>query len=203
MSGTTHTNAGTYNNDTWSFTGAANYNNIAARSMTPSPRRTRRSGHGYSVTYDGNPHTATVTRSPAWTARPGPLWHGRREQTTHTNAGTYAADYLELHRHGQLQRQSGTVDDTIDKANATVVVTPYSVTYDGIRTRRPSPITGVNGETGARWHGRREQARHTQRRHLQQRYLELHRRANYNNQNGTVNDTSPRRTRPSRSRLTA
>ena len=42
VSNTTHTNAGTYNTDHWSFTGTANYNDIAARrSPTASPRRTR------------------------------------------------------------------------------------------------------------------------------------------------------------------
>ncbi len=39
---------------------------------------------------------------------------------------------------------------TIDKANATVAVTPYDVTYDGLpHTATVSTITGVNGETGA------------------------------------------------------
>ena len=43
VSGTTHTNAGTYTNDPWSFTGTANYNDIrTARSTTASPRPTRR-----------------------------------------------------------------------------------------------------------------------------------------------------------------
>src|SRR5439155_10050804 len=31
---TTHTNAGTYSSDTWSFTGTANYNNIASTTIT-------------------------------------------------------------------------------------------------------------------------------------------------------------------------
>ena len=39
---------------------------------------------------------------------------------------------------------------TIDKANATVVVTPYTVIYDGApHTATVTSITGVNGETGA------------------------------------------------------
>ena len=62
VSDTTHTNAGTYNNDPWSFTGTANYNNQAARrSAITSTRRTRHlRSTAYSVTYNGNPHTATV-----------------------------------------------------------------------------------------------------------------------------------------------
>src|SRR5204862_7122544 len=42
------------------------------------------------------------------------------------------------------------ITDTISKANATVVVTPYNVTYDGLsHTATVTSITGVNGETGA------------------------------------------------------
>src|SRR5439155_83297 len=43
-----------------------------------------------------------------------------------------------------------TITDSIAKANATVVVTPYTVTYDGSsHTAGVTSITGVNGETGA------------------------------------------------------
>ena len=39
---------------------------------------------------------------------------------------------------------------TISKANATVVVTPYTVTYNGSpHTATVTSITGVDGETGA------------------------------------------------------
>ncbi|MDQ1637411.1 MAG: hypothetical protein QOF62_750, partial [Pyrinomonadaceae bacterium] len=39
---------------------------------------------------------------------------------------------------------------TVNKANAVVVVTPYTVTYDGLaHTAAITSITGVNGETGA------------------------------------------------------
>src|SRR5207253_1175858 len=34
VSNTTHTNAGSYSTDSWSFTGAANYNNITATTIT-------------------------------------------------------------------------------------------------------------------------------------------------------------------------
>src|SRR4051794_41525552 len=36
VSNTKHTNAGTYASDSWSFTGAANYNNIASTTITDS-----------------------------------------------------------------------------------------------------------------------------------------------------------------------
>ena len=63
MSGTTHTNAGTYNNDPWSFTGSANYNNqngtvndcIAKAHLTVT-------ADNKSKAYNGSPFTAfTVT----------------------------------------------------------------------------------------------------------------------------------------------
>ena len=44
VSNTTHTNAGTYASDSWSFTGTANYNDIGNTTITDrSTRRTRRS----------------------------------------------------------------------------------------------------------------------------------------------------------------
>jgi len=46
--------------------------------------------------------------------------------------------------------QSAAVPLVINKANATVVITPYEVTYDGhAHTASIASITGVNGESGA------------------------------------------------------
>src|SRR5262249_30751570 len=50
---------------------------------------------------------------------------------------------------GNYNNASGTVDDAIAKADATVVVTPYNVIYDGFSHTATYTITGVNGETGA------------------------------------------------------
>ena len=66
VSNTTHTNAGTYASDSWSFTGAANYNNIASTTITDSIDKANATVvvTPYtcpSMTYDGLPHTATVT----------------------------------------------------------------------------------------------------------------------------------------------
>ena len=59
---TTHTDAGTYNSDAWSFTGTANYNN---QSGTVNDNIGKADATftvtAYSVTYNGNPHTATVS----------------------------------------------------------------------------------------------------------------------------------------------
>src|SRR5436190_24275592 len=70
--------------------------------------------------------------------------------TTHTNAGTYASDFWSFTGAANYNNiASTTITDIIYKANATVVVTPYSVTYNGLaHTATVASITGVNGETG-------------------------------------------------------
>ncbi len=52
VSDTTHTNAGTYTTDTWRFTGTANYNNIAATTITDDDRQGERDGGGDAVQRD-------------------------------------------------------------------------------------------------------------------------------------------------------
>src|SRR5207248_9914647 len=71
--------------------------------------------------------------------------------TAHTPAGTYAADYWFFTATANYNDIGNTtITDTINKATATVVVTPYNVTYDGhAHTAGITSITGVNGETGA------------------------------------------------------
>jgi hypothetical protein len=72
---------------------------------------------------------------------------------TQTNAGTYAvtADFVPTdttNYNGLPGLSAGNF--VINKANATVVVTPYNVTYDiNPHTATVASITGVNGETGA------------------------------------------------------
>ena len=155
VSGTTHTDAGTYNNDPWSFTGTANYNNqsgtvddcIGKANATVVVT-------AYSVTYDANPHTATVATITGVKGETGATVGAVNvTDTTHTNAGTYNSDPWSFTGTANYNNQSGTVDDYIDKANATVVVDGLHLShhdYTGFRTRRQSSsITGVNGETGA------------------------------------------------------
>ena len=59
LSGTAHTNAGTYNGDIWSFAGNGNYNaaNGTANDLINKAKAVI-SVTPYAVTYDGNPHTA-------------------------------------------------------------------------------------------------------------------------------------------------
>src|SRR5207245_8759956 len=93
---TTHTNAGTYSSDSWSFTGAANYNNIAATTITETINKAIATVvvTPYTVTYDGQAHTATVTSITGVNGETGAtVGTGTlNATTTHTNAGTYATD---------------------------------------------------------------------------------------------------------------
>src|SRR5262249_24115888 len=147
---TTHTNAGTYASDSWSFTGAANYNNIASTTITDVINQAGATilVTPYTVTYDGNPHTATGT---ATGVRGVDLSADLNQSgTTHTSAGTYTGDaWTFTDPTGNYQSASGTVADMIDKANTTVVVTPYDVTYDGTAHTATYTVTGVGTDTSA------------------------------------------------------
>src|SRR5205823_13843043 len=93
---TTHKNAGTYNADYWSFTGTANYNNIAATVITDHIGKADANVvvAAYDVTYDGHDHTATVTSITGVNGEVDAIV-GTVDvsHTTHKNAGTYNADY--------------------------------------------------------------------------------------------------------------
>ncbi len=58
--------------------------------------------------------------------------------TTHTNASNYTDTWMFTDVTGNYNNDSGTVNDVIGKANATVVVTTYNVTMTLIRTQRPT-----------------------------------------------------------------
>ena len=95
VSNTTHTNAGTYPSDSWSFTGAANYNDISSTTITDSIDKATATVvvTPYNVTYNGQPHTATVTSITGVNGETGAtVGTVNLSNTTHTNAGTYASD---------------------------------------------------------------------------------------------------------------
>ena len=104
----------------------------------------------YNVTYDGQSHTASYTITGV-NGETGATVGTVTLNTTHTNAGTYSTDSWSFTGTANYNDiASTTITDTINKANATVVVTPYSVTYDGMsHTAAVTSITGVNGEIGA------------------------------------------------------
>ena len=132
MSGTTHTNAGTYTTTPGPSPATANYNNTngtiadvigkadATVMVTP-----------YSVTYDGNPHTATCSITGVDGETGATVGTRRRSDTKNINAGTSTADACTFTGDANYNDSNGRSMTIIGKANATVMVTPYSVTYDG------------------------------------------------------------------------
>jgi MBG domain (YGX type)/Immunoglobulin domain/Galactose oxidase, central domain len=153
VSGTTHIPAGTYNNDPWSFTGGANYNDQngtvndciakADAVVVVMPYTCP------STTYTGLAHTATVTSISGVNGETGAtVGTVNVSGTTHTPAGTYNNDPWSFTGGANYNDQNGTVNDCIAKADATVVVTPYTVTYNGLAHTATYTISGVNGETG-------------------------------------------------------
>ena len=141
LTGTTHTNAGTYT-DTWVFTDTTgNYNNSTGTVVdTIAKANATIVVTPYSVTYDATAHTATGTVSGV-----GPVNQSDLDLTgtTHTNAGTYTDTWVFTDTTGNYNDSTGTVVDTIAKANATIVVTPYSVTYDATAHTATGTVSGV------------------------------------------------------------
>src|SRR5205823_2185893 len=148
-SATTHTNAGTYNGDAWSCSGGTNYNDQSGSANDAIAKADAAvMVTGYSVTYDGHSHTATYTITGV-NSETGNTVGTVTLNTTHTNAGIFNTDSWSF-TGGANYNDIGntTVTDTINKANATVVVTAYHVAYDNNpHTATITPITGVNGET--------------------------------------------------------
>ena len=83
----------------------------------------------YSVTYDGNAHTATGT---AKGVNNEDLSGLDVSGTTHTNAGTYGSDpWTFTDTTGNYNDASGTISDSIAKANATATAGSGSGSYNG------------------------------------------------------------------------
>jgi hypothetical protein len=124
LSGTTHTNAGTYVTDGWSFTDPTG--NYASTSGTVSDKINQANATilitPYNVTYDGNAHTATGTATGVGGVNLAADL--TLSGTTHTSAGTYASDgWSFTDPTGNYASTSGTITDTINKAASAVVLT--------------------------------------------------------------------------------
>jgi len=147
LSGTTHTNAGDYLSDPWTFTDVmGNYNNKngtthdhidkanAVIVVTP-----------YSVTYTGTTHTATGTATGVLSESLSGL---DLSGTTHTNAGDYPSDpWTFTDVTGNYNNKNGTTHDHIDKANPNITVTPYNLTYDAGAHTATGVAKGVLNES--------------------------------------------------------
>src|SRR5207248_3749039 len=151
VSNTKHTNAGTYSTDSWSFTGTANYNNIAATISTDHIGKADACVvvAAYYANYDGHEHMAAVTSIIGVNGETGAaVGTVDVSNTKHTNAGTYSTDSWSFTGTANYNNIAATIiTDHIGKADASVVVAAYDVTYDGHdHTATVTSITGVNGE---------------------------------------------------------
>ena len=105
----------------------------------------------YTVSYDSNPHTATVTSITGVSGETGATVGSVTLITTHTTAGTYATDSWSLTGTANYNNiASTTLTDTINKATptATLAVANSPVTYDGTShaatvTLMTSSVTGA------------------------------------------------------------
>lgn len=139
---TQHTNAGVYT-DTVFFHGGQNYTDSqwnvidtirqAAAHVNVTP---------YNVTYNGQSRTATGTVSGVNNTN---LASDLTITSAHTNAGTYGDTWSFTDPTGNYAHQSGTMTDQINKANATVKVTPYNVNYNAVVHSVTGTATGING----------------------------------------------------------
>lgn len=140
-------NAGSYPTGVGaSFAGDTNYlTSSATNSLTVNKADAVIVVTGYSVQYDGDPHTATGSA----TGVNGESLAGLDlSGTTHTNAGNYAGDpWTFTDVTGNYNNTGGTVDDAISKAPSTTTVTcPASVQYTGSPlTPCSAAATGVGG----------------------------------------------------------
>ena len=145
LSGTTNTNAGDYPTDAWTFTdGTGNYND-AGGTVDDSIAKADAviTVNGYTGVYDGNAHGATGTAIGVETD-PANLSSLLHLGASFTNVPGGTADWT-FDGNGNYNTASGTASIDITKADATIVVTPYSVTYDGNAHTATGTATGVNG----------------------------------------------------------
>jgi hypothetical protein len=101
----------------------------------------------YSVTYDGNSHTAAYTITGV-NGETGAMVGTVTQNTTHTDAGTYASDSWSFTGAANYNNiASTTITDTIAKADPTVNVSGYTCVYDGDPHGATGSVTGVKNES--------------------------------------------------------
>ena len=144
LTGTTHTNAGSYNNDPWTFSDPAGNYADASGTVNDSILQANASVSvtPYSATYDATQHTASATATGVGDIDlSGDL---NLTGTQHTNAGTYNGDAWSFtDSNGNYAPRSGTVNDAIAQATATTGVLGYIAAYDGLQHTASGTATGV------------------------------------------------------------
>ena len=153
LTGTVHTNAGTYVGDAWSFSDPSG--NYASQSGTVTDSIGQANAHA-SVTataglvYNGAPQTTAAGTATDVSGAGLPGSDFTLTGTVHTNAGTYVADAWSFSDpSGNYASQSGTVTDSIGQANAHASVTATAgLVYNGsAQTTATGTATNVSGAT--------------------------------------------------------
>ena len=131
VSNTTHTNASVYASDTWSFTGTANYNNIAATTITDTINQADAviSVSGYTGVYDGHAHGATGTAAGVETS-PADLTSLLHLGASFTNVPGGTATWS-FDGNTNYKATSGSVGIVLTQADAVINVSGYTGVYDG------------------------------------------------------------------------
>ena len=146
--GTTYTNvadSGTVP-EAWTFSDPNYQSASGSATVSITPATAVVTVTGYSVTYDGNQHEATVVATGVGTDMDlsGSV---DLSGTAHSDAGTYASDPWSFSNPNYVS-QSGTVSDSIGQATATISV-GYSGVYDSYAHGLSGTATGVGGVDSA------------------------------------------------------
>jgi len=147
LSGTAHTHAGNYNGDAWTFADSTgNYNNAAGNvNDTIAKADPLVSATAGTFTYDGNPHAGSGAATGAKGENLTPVNIAYKDAggnlliSPPVNAGTYSVAARFAGDNNYNPKQSAAAQLIINKAEAVITVTPYSVTYDG----NPHTATGT------------------------------------------------------------
>ena len=185
LTGTTHTNAGTYQ-DSWSFTDSTGNYNSTTGTVTDTIAKANAviTVAGYNVVYNGATHAATG----AVHGVNGVVLAGLNlVSTVHVNAGTYHDVWSFTDSTGNYNSASGPVTNLIQKANAYIVVNGYIVLYNGAPHVATGAAYGVNGAQLAGLN--LASTVHVAIGAYRDTWSFIDHTGNYNNANGTVADT--------------
>ena len=150
VSGTTHTAAGTYNGDAWSFTGGTNYNDASGAVNDAIAKAS-------STTVVTCPTNVTFTGAPLMPCTAAATGVGGLSTSVavtygnNTNAGTATADATYAGDANHISSTATQKTFTIDKATSTTTLTcPASVIYNGTaQTPCSASYSGAGGLSGS------------------------------------------------------
>jgi MBG domain (YGX type) len=142
LSGTTHTNSGSYT-DTWTFTDASGNYNDASGGITDMIAKAEATCtiNGFTGIYNMASHGASGTCTGLGGEEPGVLDLG--ESFMNVPGGTASWTFT---GNGNYNDQSGEVDIVIDPADASCLVDGYTGVYDAVSHGASGTCTGLGGE---------------------------------------------------------